>query len=162
MSEEINMHISRLQSSKVSPIIAKISINYLSTHINRAKDIDAFYNIDYEKYGKQIIRNSDISDDIKEEIRKKFTNNVTTNGNQNVNLRRPRADTTVVRIEPMLGAPRPYVPQQQSQDDSYIAALTKESSEKNDYITKGIAVRRNFRRNSTYVKRLPSQILLFA
>ena len=56
-----------------------------------------------------------------------------------------------------MGAPRPIMPQR-SFDDSFATAITQAPPED----VAGMPARRNFRRNSTYVKRLPSQALLLA
>lgn len=204
MSNEMLMHISRLQSTKASAVIAKISMKYLSTNIEEARNVDEFYTIDFTKYGEQIIKNSTIPDDQKEEIRNRFLNKdetkdtkteakapkaeakvakteakvtktetndtkteakVTKAGSNPINstpniVRRPRADTTKVASVQIMGAPRPIMPQR-SYDDSYATAITRAPPE-DDAPVAGMPARRNFRRNSTYVKRLPSQALLLA
>lgn len=72
-SGSIDNNISTLLSNP-SAIRVKVSIKYLAENIEQAITNPDFFKIDYEKYGNQIISQSNIPNIKKEEIRQQFLN----------------------------------------------------------------------------------------
>ena len=68
---DIELNISKLKTAKVK-VIAKVSINFLSQHIEKAIEHPEFFNIDYEKFGKDIINDANISQNEKNKILENF------------------------------------------------------------------------------------------
>lgn len=70
-SIDIQNNIANLLKSH-NKVQARVAIQYLSQHLDDAKDYPGFYDISYENYGEQIIQSSSLPRDKQEEIRQKW------------------------------------------------------------------------------------------
>lgn len=70
---DILLNISKLKTVKIK-VIVNASINFLAQHIEKAIKHADFFDIDYEKYGKDIISKADIPQNEKDKIHEMFKN----------------------------------------------------------------------------------------